>query len=161
MDEVMFEDHLDEGVGAEVHEHVLHLLVHLLPHEGRDGLALVEGLGRGREGRVRQTKQSRGRRDLNEGVLVDIARDRLREDDVRRVREVPSELEQMLGLETEIILSRHVLGTEDQRRVAGGRTLANSSTMSPMERYSMEGMSSRKRAKNLMMSMSTAMSFFT
>jgi hypothetical protein len=92
---------------------------------------------------------------------VDIARDRLREDDVRRVREVPSELEQMLGLETEIILSRHVLGTEDQRRVAGGRTLANSSTMSPMERYSMEGMSSRKRAKNLMMSMSTAMSFFT
>jgi hypothetical protein len=59
MDEVMFEDHLDEGVGAEVHEHVLHLLVHLLPHEGRDGLALVEGLGRGREGRVRQTKQSR------------------------------------------------------------------------------------------------------
>jgi hypothetical protein len=43
----------------------------------------------------------------------------------------------------------------------GGRTFANSSTMSPMERYSMDGISSRKRAKNLMMSMSTAISFFT
>jgi hypothetical protein len=58
VDEVVFEDHLDERSGAQVRQHVLDLLVHIFSHEVRDGLTIVKCLpvqcegeeGRGMEG---------------------------------------------------------------------------------------------------------------
>jgi hypothetical protein len=140
---------------------LLRLLIDIFPHEARDRLPLVEGLspGRRRERKVKiegETKMEREEvkrgdegwlSDLNQSILVDVAG--------------MGSGKMMFGYFALPQVEDHSASPYSGSRSDSRREEGASSTMSPMERYSMDGISSRKRAKNLMMSMSTAISFFT
>jgi hypothetical protein len=96
MNEVVFEDHLDERSRAEVHEDIFDLLIDILLHEVCDGLTFMKRLPIQSEEELSEGK--REERDLNKSILMNISRDWFWEYDPRIVSKVATEFHQMFGL---------------------------------------------------------------